>query len=73
MVNLSLANYIEFLPYFYMELSEKKIEQLLRQPIIESRVTKSKDGKWVIHRTTMTDIKPVKYLEAVMNGIVSVE
>ena len=51
-----------------MELTEKKIEQLLKQPIIESRVTKSKDGQWVIHRTTMTDIKPIKYFEAVMNG-----
>ena len=51
-----------------MELTEKKIEQLLKQPIIESRVTKSKDGQWVIHRTTVTDIKPIKYLEAVMNG-----
>ncbi len=56
-----------------MELTEKKIEQLLRQPIIESRVTKSKDGQWVIHRTTVTDIKPVKYFEAVMSGTVSVE
>lgn len=56
-----------------MELSEKKIEQLLRQPIIESRATKSKDGQWVIHRTTVTDIKPVKYFEAVMSGKTSAE
>ena len=54
-----------------MELTEKKIEQLLKQPIIESKVRKSKDGQWIIHRTIMTDIKPVKYLEAVMNEKIS--
>jgi len=61
------------LTYFYMELTEKKIEQLLKQPIIESQVRKSKDGQWVIHRTIMTDIKPIKYLERVMNGKTLVE
>ena len=56
-----------------MELTEKKIEQLLKQPIIESQVRKSKDGQWVIHRTIMTDIRPIKYLERVMNGKTLVE
>ena len=73
MVILSLDNYIQHLTYFYMELTEKKIEQLLKQPIIESQVRKSKDGQWVIHRTIMTDIKPIKYLERVMNGKTLVE
>lgn len=47
-------------------LGETKIEQLSKQPIIESSVSKSADGKWVIHRTTITDIKPVAYLEKVL-------
>lgn len=38
-------------------LGEKKIEQLSRQPIIESFVTVSQDGKWVVHKTIITDIK----------------
>ncbi len=49
-----------------MTLGEKKIEQLSRQPIIESFVTRSQDGKWVVHKTTITDIKPVSYFEKVL-------
>jgi len=48
-------------------LSEKKIAQLSKQPIIESSVMRSQDGKWVVHKTTITDIKPVSYLEKVLN------
>lgn len=40
-----------------MELSEKKLEQLNKMPIIESVITKSEDGQWVIHKTIITDIK----------------
>ena len=42
-----------------MELSDKKIEQLNKQPIVETRINRSEDGKWVVHKTTITDIKPV--------------
>ena len=44
-------------------LSEKKIEQLNKQPLLETSVSLSKDGKWVIHKTIITDIKSVKYYE----------
>ena len=47
-------------------LSVTKVEQLLKQPIIESYVSKSEDGKWLIHKTTVTDIKPVSYFEKVL-------
>ncbi len=46
-----------------MELTEKKIEQLKKQPIIETVITKSEDEQWVIHKTVITDIKPVSYYE----------
>ncbi|KKS24219.1 MAG: hypothetical protein UU81_C0010G0002 [Microgenomates group bacterium GW2011_GWC1_41_8] len=49
-------------------LSVTKIEQLLKQPIIESYVSKSEDGKWLIHKTTVTDIKPVSYFEKVLDS-----
>ena len=49
-----------------VELSEKKIEQLAKQPIIESFVCLSQDGKWVVHKTTITDIKPLSYFEKVL-------
>lgn len=49
-----------------MEINEKRIEQLKNMPIIENKVFKSKDGKYLIHRTVITDIKPTKYYEAVL-------
>ncbi len=52
----------------HIELSAKKIEQLRRQPIIESVILKSEDGEWVIHKTVITDIKPISYFEKVMQG-----
>ena len=50
------------------ELSKVKMEQLNKQPILESSVTLSEDKKWVIHRTVITDIKPVTYLKKVLEG-----
>ncbi len=49
-----------------LELTPKKIEQISKQPIIETSITKSEDGKWVIHKTTITDIKSRNYFEKVL-------
>jgi hypothetical protein len=46
-----------------VELSQTKIEQLNKQPILETSISKSEDGKWLIHKTIITDIKPVTYFE----------
>ncbi len=35
-------------------------------PIIRTSVGKSKDGKFVVVRTTMTYIKPAAYFEAIL-------
>ena len=51
-----------------MGLTTKKEEQLRAMPIIRSSVGRSKDGKYIVQRTTITNIKPVAYYEAVMNG-----
>jgi hypothetical protein len=37
-------------------------------PVMESTVSVSKDGRYLIHRTTITHIKPVAYYEAVLRG-----
>ena len=50
-------------------LGEKKIEQLSRQPIIESFVSRSQDDKWIVHKTTITNIKPVSYFEKVPSDL----
>jgi len=47
------------------DLSEKRLKQLNSMPIIETRIAKSKDGKYVIHRTQIVDIKPVEYWDKV--------
>jgi hypothetical protein len=49
-----------------MELDERKVEQLNKQPIVESSIRRSEDGKWIVHKTTITDIKPVAYFEKVL-------
>jgi hypothetical protein len=51
-----------------MGLSNTKEEQLRKMPIVESRVLKSKDGKFLIHKTIITDIKPLAYYEAVFSN-----
>jgi len=37
-------------------------------PMMESTVSVSKDGRYLIHRTTITHIKPVAYYEAVLRA-----
>ena len=36
------------------------------EPIVETQLSMSKDKKYVIHKTIITDIKPVNYWEKVM-------
>ena len=51
-----------------MGLTNKKEEQLRTMPLIESRVFKSKNGNFMVHKTVITDIKPVNYYKAVVEG-----
>ena len=51
-----------------MGLTNKKEEQLRQMPIIRSSLFKSKDGRFMVHKTTITTIKPTKYYEAVMSA-----
>lgn len=43
-----------------------KLEE--KGPIVETKISTSKDGKWVIHKTIITDIKAVNYYRAVIKG-----
>ncbi|MBN2567240.1 hypothetical protein JXB02_04105 [Candidatus Woesearchaeota archaeon] len=51
-----------------MGLSDKKEEQLKRMPIVETRISKAKDGKLLVHKTIITDIKPVEYYKVVLES-----
>lgn len=48
------------------ELSDKKLQQLKEQPIVESYVNLSENGEWVVHKTVITDIKSRSYMDKVM-------
>ena len=51
-----------------MGLTSRKEEALKKMPYIETKVEKSKDGKYVIHKTTITHVRPVAYYQAVLEG-----
>ena len=51
------------------EKTQRSQGQMQRnEPIIETSIGKSKDGKYIIHKTIITDIKPVKYYEKIMGA-----
>jgi len=51
-----------------MIIGDKKLRNLKQMPNIETRVSKSKDGKWIINKTTITSIKPTQYFQAVISN-----
>ena len=51
-----------------MGLTNKKEEQLKEMPLIKSKVSKSKDGRFLVHKTEIVTIKPVAYYEAVLSN-----
>lgn len=48
--------------FFEEKTDEEKLKQL-KGPILKTNIRKSKDSKWIIHETIITDIKPVTYFE----------
>lgn len=51
-----------------MGLTNKKEEQLKRMPIIQTTVGKSKDGKYILYKTTITTIRPSAYYEKILSN-----
>jgi hypothetical protein len=56
-----------------MGLSTKREAHLKKMPIIESKITTSKNGRFLIHRTIITHIMPTDYYRAVLSNAVKVE
>jgi len=50
------------------QLTKLKLEQLNKQPVIESFVSVSENKKWMIHKTVIIDIKPTIYLKKALEG-----
>ncbi|MGM5480670.1 MAG: hypothetical protein ACQESC_04395 [Nanobdellota archaeon] len=51
-----------------MSLTSKKEERLKKMPNIESVFFRSKDGKYLIHRTVITTVRPVEYFQKVLEN-----
>lgn len=49
-----------------IELTPRKIQELNEQPVVETFMYVSQDGKWFVHKTMITDIKSVNYVKRVM-------
>lgn len=55
-----------------MGLTNKREEHLKKMPIIENKITTSKNGRWLIHRTIITHIMATDYYRAVLANAVKV-
>ena len=45
-----------------------KMKNLEKMPYIENKITKSKDGRFLIHRTIITTIRPIQYIQAILDS-----
>lgn len=55
-----------------MGLSDKREAVLKTMPIIKTDVFKSKDGKFLVHKTSIVHIKPMNYYKAIVENTVTV-
>ena len=55
-----------------MGLSNRKEEQLRRMPHIQSRIKVSRNGRYIIQQTVITNIKPIEYYQTILANNVMV-
>ena len=55
-----------------MGLTYKKEQQLRKMPLIQSKIKVSKNGRYIIHQTVLTNIKPIEYYNAILANSVKV-
>jgi hypothetical protein len=51
-----------------LKFGEKKLEQLRNMPLIESKVFKTPDARYIVHRTIISQVKPVEYYKAILDN-----
>jgi hypothetical protein len=49
-------------------LTEKKAEQLKKMPHISQRIFKTKDGRFLVHQTRISTVRPLEYYEKVVEN-----
>lgn len=50
-----------------MSLSEKKVEQLKKMPLVQTRIRRIKESNLILHQTIISDVRPIEYYEAVVD------
>ena len=45
----------------------KKVEQLKKMPLIQTRLRRVKDSNLILHQTIISDLRPIEYYEAVVD------
>lgn len=50
-----------------MNLTEKKMKQLKKMPLVQTRIRRLKDTNLIIHQTIISDIRPLEYYQAVVD------
>jgi hypothetical protein len=55
-----------------MGLTTKREMHLKKMPIIENKITTSRNGRFLIHRTIITHIMPTDYYRAVLANSIKV-
>lgn len=51
-----------------INLGQRKMEQLKKMPLIESKVFKTPDDRFIVHRTIISQVKPVEYYRAILEN-----
>lgn len=55
-----------------MGLTYKKEKQLRKMPNIQSRIKASRNGRYIIQQTVITNVKPIEYYNAILANTVKV-
>jgi hypothetical protein len=50
-----------------MDLTQKKIEQLKKMPLMQTRIRRLKDSNLILHQTIISDLRPIEYYQAVVD------
>jgi len=50
-----------------MDLSKKKIDQLKKMPLVQTRIRRLKDSNLILHQTIISDLRPIEYYQAVVD------
>ena len=50
-----------------MNLSDKKVEQLKKMPLIQTKIRRLKESNLILHQTIISDLRPIEYYEAVVD------